>query len=113
MGDLTQQFDDEVCRTPNLILAAEISPELVPVKEGETAQSTEAMIGPYELQDFNLFYTLRYGFRPSKIAFLALHAWESTLTGGWPVGFATSDRRSYDLTEAWCVHPKVFCLESV
>ena len=95
----SQQFDDEVCRTLNLILAAEISPELVPVKEGETAQSTEAMIGPYELQDFNLFYTLRYGFRPSKIAFLALHAWKSTLTGGWPVGFATSDRRSYDLTE--------------
>ena len=95
----SQQFDQEVCRTLNLILEAEISPELVPVAEGETAQSTEAIIGPYELQDFNLFYTLRYGFRPSKIAFLALHAWESTLTGGWPVSFATSDRHSYDLTE--------------
>ena len=42
---------------------------------GETPQSTEAKVGPYELQDFNLYYTLRYGFRPSKIAFLALHAW--------------------------------------
>jgi NAD+ synthase (glutamine-hydrolysing) len=91
----SQQFDDEVCRTLNLILAAEISPELVPVKEGETSQSTQAVIGPYELQDFNLFYTLRYGFRPSKIAFLALHAWESTSTGDWPVGFVISDRRSY------------------
>ena len=95
----SRQFDAEVCQTLNAILAAEISPELVPVTEGESPQSTEAIIGPYELQDFNLFYTLRYGFRPSKIAFLALHAWESTLTGSWPVGFATPDRHSYDLND--------------
>ena len=95
----SRQFDAEVCQTLNSILAAEISPELVPVTEGESPQSTEAIIGPYELQDFNLFYTLRYGFRPSKIAFLALHAWESTLTGSWPVGFATPDRHSYDLND--------------
>ena len=61
-----------VNRTLLAILETEISPELVPVEAGETPQSTEAKIGPYELQDFNLFYTLRYGFRPSKIAFLAL-----------------------------------------
>ena len=55
----------------------EISPELVPRRgEGEgPAQSTEAKIGPYELQDFNLYYITRYGFRPSKVAFLAQHAW--------------------------------------
>ncbi len=47
----------------------------MPVAAGETPQSTEATVGPYALQDFNLFYTLRYGFRPSKIAFLAMHAW--------------------------------------
>ena len=63
-------------QTLDAILATEISPELVPVEAGETPQSTEAKVGPYELQDFNLFYTLRYGFRPSKIAFLALHAWQ-------------------------------------
>ena len=59
----------------------------MPAKEGETPQSTEAYIGPYELQDFNLFYTLRYGFVPSKIAFLALHAWSDAADGDWPPGF--------------------------
>ena len=39
------------------------------------AQRTEDKIGPYELQDFNLYYITRYGFRPSKVAFLAHHAW--------------------------------------
>ena len=79
------------------ILNTEISPELIPVKEGEVPQSTEKSVGPYELQDFNLFYTLRYGFRPSKIAFLALHAWRDVDHGGWPVGFPPERRRSYDL----------------
>ncbi len=74
-------FDAEVSATLASILATEISPELIPVVAGETPQSTEAKVGPYELQDFNLFYTLRYGFRPSKIAFLALHAWEDAAVG--------------------------------
>ena len=79
------------------ILNTEISPELIPVKEGEVPQSTEKSVGPYELQDFTLFYTLRYGFRPSKIAFLALHAWRDVDHGWWPVGFPPERRRSYDL----------------
>ncbi|MDB5560416.1 MAG: synthase, partial [Enterovirga sp.] len=79
------------------ILTTEISPELVPVEAGETPQSTEAKVGPYELQDFNLFYTLRYGFRPSKIAFLALHAWGDAAKGDWPPGFPEERRRAYDL----------------
>jgi NAD+ synthase (glutamine-hydrolysing) len=54
------------------VLATEISPELVP---GEKAQSTEAIVGPYELQDFNLFWLTRYGMSPSKILFLAWAAW--------------------------------------
>ena len=62
--------------TLDAILATEISPELVPVAEGEIPQSTEAKIGPYALQDFTLFHILRYGFVPSKIAFMALHTWE-------------------------------------
>ena len=53
------------------ILATEISPELIP-----GGQSTEDVVGPYALQDFNLYYTLRYGLRPSKVAFLAWHAWQ-------------------------------------
>ena len=64
---------------------------------GEKPQSTEAKVGPYELQDFNLYYTLRFGFRPSKIAFLALHAWSDAERGAWPPGFPEDRRRSYDL----------------
>ena len=90
-------FSDEADEILLSILGAEISPELIPVKEGETPQSTEKSIGPYELQDFNLFYTLRYGFRPSKIAFLALHAWHDVEVGPWPVGFPAERRRAYDL----------------
>jgi NAD+ synthase (glutamine-hydrolysing) len=90
-------FSDQVDEILLSILGAEISPELIPVKEGEPPQSTEKSIGPYELQDFNLFYTLRYGFRPSKIAFLALQAWQDVDAGAWPVGFPTERRRAYDL----------------
>jgi NAD+ synthase (glutamine-hydrolysing) len=95
----SRQFDDEVAATLGLILATEISPELVPVEAGQALQSTEAKIGPYELQDFNLFYTLRYGFRPSKIAFLALLAWGDCGRGTWPPGFPDERRHEYGLPE--------------
>ncbi|MGD0633183.1 MAG: NAD(+) synthase [Beijerinckiaceae bacterium] len=91
-------FEAGVGQTLRAILATEISPELVPVQPGETPQSTEAVVGPYELQDFNLFYTLRYGFRPSKIAFLAQAAWGDALAGGWPPGFPSERRHAYDAT---------------
>jgi NAD+ synthase (glutamine-hydrolysing) len=95
----SQQFADEVGVTLTAILASEISPELVPVEAGEKPQSTEAAVGPYELQDFNLYYTLRFGLRPSKIAFLALHAWKDVAAGAWPPGFPADKRRAYDLAE--------------
>lgn len=93
----SRQFDDSVGATLDSILSTEITPELIPVVAGETPQSTEAKVGPYELQDFNLFYTLRYGFRPSKIAFLAMHAWGESTKGDWPAGFPADRRRVYDL----------------
>ena len=93
----TAQFAGDVNATLAEILTQEISPELVPVAEGEPLQSTEAKIGPYELQDFNLFYVLRYGFRPSKIAFLALHAWGNVQSGDWPDGFPADARHQYAL----------------
>lgn len=89
-------FDAEVAKTLKDVLATEISPELVPAKDGQ-AQSTEAFVGPYALQDFNLFYLTRYGFRPSKIAFLAWLAWSEATTGDWPPGIPEADRRAYDL----------------
>ena len=73
------------------ILATQISPELVPSGgQQEPGQSSEASIGSYDLQDFNLYYTLRYGFTPSKVAFLAQHAWGTTSGGETtaPYGFA-------------------------
>ena len=93
------QFEAQVAETLRSILDTEISPELVPAAEGEVLQSTEATVGPYGLQDFNLFYTLRYGFRPSKIAFLALRAWGDADAGRWPPGFPAERRRQYDLPE--------------
>ncbi|HEU5485833.1 MAG TPA: NAD(+) synthase, partial [Microlunatus sp.] len=79
------------------ILNTEISPELIPVKPGEVPQSTEKAVGPYELQDFNLFYTLRFGFAPSKIAFMSHHAWRDVDGGSWPPAFPPERRREYDL----------------
>ena len=71
------QFDAEVGEILQSVLDTEITPELVPVGEGEQIQSSEAKVGPYPLQDFSLFHVLRYGSRPAKIAFLAWHAWRA------------------------------------
>ncbi|GGX62037.1 NAD(+) synthase [Streptomyces anandii] len=99
------QFDEETGRTLAAILDTEISPELVP---GEEMQSTESKIGPYALHDFTLFHVLRYGFRPSKIAFLAWHAWHDPESGDWPPNFPRAKRVAYDLPEIrhWL---EVFC----
>jgi len=81
------------------VLDTEITPELIPAGENEEVQSSEAVVGPYSLQDFSLFYVLRYGFRPAKIAFLAWHAWNDADRGGWPPGFPGGKRRAYSLGE--------------
>ena len=67
----SDEFGADVKRALKRVLDTEISPELIPGK-----QSTEAIIGPYELQDFNLYYTLRFGYAPAKVAFLAWNAWK-------------------------------------
>lgn len=90
-------FDDTVAATLQAILDTEITPELVPVGEGETPQSTQATIGPYALQDFTLYHVLRKGMKPSKIAFLAWHAWGDAGRGAWPEGFPEEERVAYDL----------------
>ncbi|HET7276664.1 MAG TPA: NAD(+) synthase [Dermatophilaceae bacterium] len=91
------QFEEHVGETLTSILATEITPELIPTKVGETPQSTEASIGPYSLQDFTLFHVLRRGYRPSKIAFLAHHAWRDKDAGDWPPGYPEASRTAYDL----------------
>jgi len=66
----SDEFGADVKRALKRVLETEISPELVPGR-----QSSEASVGPYELQDFNLYYILRFGYAPAKVAFLAWHAW--------------------------------------
>lgn len=91
------QFPSEVQLVLQSILDTEITPELVPTAPGEKPQSTESSIGPYDLQDFNLFHLLRYGMAPSKIAFLAMHAWSDAAAGAWPPGYPEDERVAYDL----------------
>jgi NAD+ synthase (glutamine-hydrolysing) len=79
------------------ILAVPSTPELVPDAADSESQSAEAAVGPYELQDFNLYYLSRFGFRPSKVAFLAAHAWSARTRGVWPDAIPESERREFDL----------------
>lgn len=90
-------FEPQVANVLLDVLAMKISPELVPQDDKEALQSTEDKIGPYELHDFWIYYLTRFGLRPSKIAFLALHAWRDAAAGQWPPGFPEAQKRSYDI----------------
>ncbi|MDP3801513.1 NAD(+) synthase [Brevundimonas sp.] len=78
------------------ILGTEISPELVPAKDGRI-QSTESAVGPYALNDFFLFYVTRFGMKPSKAAYLAHQAWKDASVGHWPAGTPDEEKIEYDL----------------
>ncbi len=93
----TGQFTGEAAEVVAAILDTEISPELVPADAEGKMQSTQDRIGPYELHDFFLHYTVRHGLRPSKIAFLAWHAWKDAQAGLWPIDFPAAGRNQYDL----------------
>jgi NAD+ synthase (glutamine-hydrolysing) len=96
----SRQFDEAANATLQAILDTEISPELVPASDGDAtrpAQRTSEKIGPYELQDFNLYYITRYGFRPSKVAFLACWAWQDKNRGEWPDLLPREKRNAYEL----------------
>jgi NAD+ synthase (glutamine-hydrolysing) len=102
-----------------LVLETEISPELVPAgnpghgpnlsgggadgvpkRAGRGPdQRSEDVVGPYELQDFFLYYTLRFGYRPSKVAYLAHHAWHDRELGEWPDLLPEQRRNEYTLGE--------------
>ena len=92
----TEQFDASVDAVLQSILDTEITPELVPTVGDAKPQSTQDTIGPYNLHDFFLFWTLRYGYRPSLIAFLAEHAWGQVDAGLWPEGYPEDERIAYD-----------------
>ncbi|MFZ2958800.1 MAG: NAD(+) synthase [Candidatus Ozemobacteraceae bacterium] len=110
VGDiLTSILETEI--SPELVPVGQISPEPVPVgqidfgreksviKEAarDPLQKTEASIGPFELQDFHLYWVTRFGFRPSKVAFLAHEAWGNPASGSWPPDFPLDKRHEYDL----------------
>jgi NAD+ synthase (glutamine-hydrolysing) len=91
------QFDEATAEILTAILNQEISPELVPADADGGLQSTEEKVGPYGLNDFFLYYTLRQGQSPSKIAFLAWHAWRDKSHGAWPAAYPQERQEEYDL----------------
>jgi NAD+ synthase (glutamine-hydrolysing) len=91
------QLDAAASKVILSILDTEISPELVPPDAAGAIQSTQSVVGPYELQDFHLFYITRFGLPPSKVAFLAWHAWRDVNVGPWPPQFPHAAKNAYDL----------------
>ena len=81
------RYYGDTCRDPELakvlydVLDTPVSPELLPPKDGEIAQKTEDLVGPYELHDFFLYHVLRFGYAPSKIYRMALQAFEGQYEG--------------------------------
>ena len=75
------QFDADTNDVLGEILEQEITPELIPDTEGVKPQATEDTVGPYALQDFTLYHVDPPRLPPSKIAFLAWHAWHDAARG--------------------------------
>jgi NAD+ synthase (glutamine-hydrolysing) len=101
----SKQFEEDTNDVLREILTQEITPELVPHREGQKPQATEDTVGPYSLQDFTLYHVIRRGHRPAKIAFLAWHAWRDAGAGDWPPNFPHDGRSAYDLAtiRGWLV----------
>jgi NAD+ synthase (glutamine-hydrolysing) len=94
----SRQFDERTTRVLQSILDTQISPELVPGEEraAQPAQVSETVVGPFELQDFFLYHISRFGQRPSRVVFLAEHAWVDREAGRWPEGVRPEHRSQYD-----------------
>jgi NAD+ synthase (glutamine-hydrolysing) len=98
----TDQFGHEADQVLQSVLETAISPELIPSLEANgdgPEQRSESVVGPYELQDFFLYYILRFGYRPSKVAFLAQYAWSDREHGDWPDLIPPQRRNEYTLEE--------------
>ncbi len=93
----TEQFTEASGKVLADVLDTEISPELVPPGADGAMQSTQSIVGPYEMSDFFIHHITRFGQRPSKVAFLAWHAWKETGQGMWPAGFPDGEKNAYDL----------------
>jgi NAD+ synthase (glutamine-hydrolysing) len=97
----TNLFGREVNEVLDSVLNTEISPELVPSggPDGDELQGSEKVVGPYEIQDFFLYYTVRFGYTPSKVAYLASHAWGDRSVGSWPDLIPGERHHEYSLSE--------------
>ncbi len=96
----TEQFSAETNAVLHTVLNTAISPELIPSDNGEhPEQHSEDKVGPYELQDFFLYHVLRFGYAPSKVAWLAGHAWGSRERGQWPDLIPPEKRNAYSLEQ--------------
>jgi NAD+ synthase (glutamine-hydrolysing) len=99
----TDQFGAEANDVLGDIVETAISPELIPAgadtDHDGPGQHSEDTVGPYELQDFFLYYILRFGYRPSKVAYLADHAWGDRDRGDWPDLIPGEQRNEYTLQE--------------
>ena len=93
----SEQFDESVDSVLADVLNTEISPELVPAGADGKIQSTQDIIGPYELNDFFLHHIVRWGQKPSHVAFLAWHAWRDASAGQWPIDFPEEAKNAYEL----------------
>jgi NAD+ synthase (glutamine-hydrolysing) len=94
----TEALGKETSDTLRMILSTKVSPELVPggATSEQPSQETESIIGPYELQDFHLYYILRFGYAPPKVAFLAYCAWHDRAQASWP-DIVSEQRHNYDI----------------
>ncbi len=98
----TGQYSPEASAVLQSVLDTAISPELIPSQDPDADRpdaDSESIVGPYELQDFFLYYILRFGYRPSKVAFLAHHAWGDRDAGRWPDLIPERRRNQYSLAE--------------
>jgi NAD+ synthase (glutamine-hydrolysing) len=96
----TEQFSPDACEVLGSVLDTEISPELIPGEDSDVpGQGSESKVGPYELQDFFLYYVLRFGYSPSKVAFLAHHAWHDRDKWSWPDLIPSERRNEYSLAD--------------
>jgi len=101
----TEQFSEDASDALVSVLETDISPELIP-RQGEAGDEydkpgadSESVVGPYELQDFFLYYVVRFGYQPSKVAFLAQHAWSNRSSGTWPDLIPDDRRNEYSLAD--------------
>jgi NAD+ synthase (glutamine-hydrolysing) len=96
----TEQFSSAAGEVLQSVLDTQISPELVPGEHDDVpGQGSESKVGPYELQDFFLYYVLRFGYAPSKVAFLAHRAWHDRDQGVWPDLIPPERRNEYSLAD--------------